>query len=221
GKLEKLAKSTIHLCCNLLLTIVPAKRSFLHMSTWTMGVSSTCSTKLALWYKILELRFLLQKPFSSSNRLPQDPVKFSFCEADENILYWNSKRSREVIKRFGSLYEFGHRFLRHKRIASSRDKSINKWQRITQVTTGAAAIKGKLHAFNQDITNQVAAYMRDPSRMIKQMRLRKSTVSVFESLSITYNLRDQTREDLETLYAEANAYALASHIFWALWALIQ
>ncbi|XP_072079216.1 uncharacterized protein [Arachis hypogaea] len=55
------------------------------MSTWTMGVSSTCSTKLALWYKILELRFLLQKPFSSSNRLPQDPVKFSFCEADENV----------------------------------------------------------------------------------------------------------------------------------------
>ncbi|KAL1289521.1 hypothetical protein AAHE18_20G065100 [Arachis hypogaea] len=29
------------------------------------------------------------------------------------------------------------------------------------------------------------------------------------------------REDLETLYVEANAYALASHIFWALWALIQ
>ncbi|XLS93930.1 hypothetical protein HN51_069938 [Arachis hypogaea] len=39
----------------------------------------------ALWYKILELRFLLQKPFSSSNRLPQDPVKSSFCEADENV----------------------------------------------------------------------------------------------------------------------------------------
>lgn len=34
-------------------------------------------------------------------------------------------------------------------IASFRDKSINKWQRMTQVTTGAAAIKGKLHAFNQ------------------------------------------------------------------------
>lgn len=35
------------------------------------------------------------------------------------------------------------------RIASFRDKSIDKWQRKTQVTTGAAAIKGKLHAFNQ------------------------------------------------------------------------
>ena len=35
------------------------------------------------------------------------------------------------------------------RIASFRDKSIDKWQRKTQVTTGAAAIKGKLQAFNQ------------------------------------------------------------------------
>ncbi|KAK7255064.1 hypothetical protein RIF29_28466 [Crotalaria pallida] len=35
-----------------------------------------------------------------------------------------------------------------KRMTSFRDKSINKWQRMTQVTTGAA-IKGKLNAFNQ------------------------------------------------------------------------
>ncbi|XLR32026.1 hypothetical protein S83_059926 [Arachis hypogaea] len=170
-QLEKLAKSTIHLCCNLLLTIVPAKRSFLHMSTWTMGVSSTCSTKLALWYKILELRFLLQKQFSSSNRLPQDPVKSSFCEADENV-----------------------------RVAYS------------DLITSSKETLDSILELQEDITNQVAAYMRDPSRMIKQMRLRKSTVSVFESVAM---------EDLETLYAEANAYALASHIFWALWALIQ
>lgn len=39
------------------------------------------------------------------------------------------------------------------RIAVFRDKSIDKWQRKTQVTTGAAAIKGKLHAFNQ--VNQI------------------------------------------------------------------
>ena len=35
------------------------------------------------------------------------------------------------------------------RIASFRDNSINKWQRKTEVATGAAAIKGKLQAFNQ------------------------------------------------------------------------
>ena len=39
----------------------------------------------ALWYKILELRFLLQKPFSNSNRLPQEPVRSSFCDSDEGI----------------------------------------------------------------------------------------------------------------------------------------
>ncbi|KAL5072104.1 hypothetical protein RYX36_022991 [Vicia faba] len=73
----------------------------------------------------------------------------------------------------------------HNSIASFRDKSINKWQRITQVTTGVAAIKGK-HAFNQDISNQVAGYMRDPSRMVKQMQLRKSAVNVFGSVSRFY-----------------------------------
>lgn len=35
------------------------------------------------------------------------------------------------------------------RIGAFRDKSIDKWHRKTQVTTGAAAIKGKLQAFNQ------------------------------------------------------------------------
>ncbi len=96
-------------------------------------------------------------------------------------------------------------------MATFRDKSINKWQRMTQVTTGAAAIKGKLHAFNQvkfcdwtvnfyyvyvtsllfyswfvvlqDISHQVASYMRDPSRMIKQMQLRKSAIKIFGSVS--------------------------------------
>ncbi|KAL6513396.1 hypothetical protein OROGR_020882 [Orobanche gracilis] len=34
-------------------------------------------------------------------------------------------------------------------MAAFRNKSIDKWQRKTQVITGAAAIKDKLHAFNQ------------------------------------------------------------------------
>ncbi|WJX12047.1 hypothetical protein P8452_02893 [Trifolium repens] len=69
----------------------------------------------------------------------------------------------------------------HNSMAVFRDKSINKWQTMTQVPTDAAAIKGKLHAFNQDISNQVAAYMRDPSRMIKQMQLRRSAVKILGS----------------------------------------
>lgn len=35
------------------------------------------------------------------------------------------------------------------RITPFRNKSVDKWQKKTQVMTGAAAIKGKLHAFNQ------------------------------------------------------------------------
>ncbi|KAF8380551.1 hypothetical protein HHK36_028039 [Tetracentron sinense] len=70
----------------------------------------------------------------------------------------------------------------HSRIAPFRDNSVDKWQRKTQVATGAAAIKGKLHAFNQNISEQVAAFMRDPSRMIKRMQLRGSTVGIFGSV---------------------------------------
>ncbi|CAL0304681.1 unnamed protein product [Lupinus luteus] len=175
----------------------------------------------ALWYKILELRFLLQKPFSSSNRLPQEPIKSSFCETDETVSVAYSNlvtSSKETLDSILELQEalfaknpsitqatYGSERLSkdlqvskqlddnfdqewskisqtHKRIASFRDKSINKWQRMTQVTTGAAAIKGKLHAFNQDISNQIATYMRDPSRMRKQMQLRRSAVSIFGSV---------------------------------------
>ncbi|KAL0456246.1 UNVERIFIED_CONTAM: protein AATF [Sesamum latifolium] len=64
-------------------------------------------------------------------------------------------------------------------MASFRNKSIDKWQRKTQVTTGAAAIKDKLHAFNQSISEQVAGYMRDPSKMIKGMQQNRSAVALF------------------------------------------
>ncbi|KAG4990986.1 hypothetical protein JHK82_024465 [Glycine max] len=175
----------------------------------------------ALWYKILELRFLLQKPFSSSNSLPQESIKSLFCETDETVrvaysdLLTSSKETLDsILELQEALFaknpsitqatvgseglskdlevsehlednldqEWSQISQMHKSIASFRDKSINKWQRMTQVTTGAAAIKGKFHAFNQDISNQVAAYMRDPNRMINQMRLRRSAVNIFGSV---------------------------------------
>ncbi|KAK3195159.1 hypothetical protein Dsin_026469 [Dipteronia sinensis] len=176
----------------------------------------------ALWDKTLEFRFLLQKAFSSSNRLPQEPVRASFCVSDEGVGTAYSDLITSSKKTLDSLLELQEALLEknpsvaqsldgnsgqkskkhsedsknldvedddewlqvsqmHKRIASFRDKSIDKWQRKTQVTTGAAAIKGKLHAFNQNISEQVAAYMRDPSRMIKQMQQRRSTVGLFEA----------------------------------------
>ncbi|PWZ32212.1 hypothetical protein Zm00014a_001005 [Zea mays] len=65
------------------------------------------------------------------------------------------------------------------RITTFRNTEIDKWHRKIQVTTGAAALKGKLHAFNQNISDQVAGYMRDPSRMINRMYLTNSAVRVF------------------------------------------
>ncbi|KAH7548024.1 hypothetical protein JRO89_XS14G0056100 [Xanthoceras sorbifolium] len=182
----------------------------------------------ALWDKTLEFRFLLQKAFSSSNRLPQEPVRSSFSVSDEGVGKAYSDLITSSKKTLDSLLELQEALLEknpfvaqaldgnsgqssnkhskdsknldvegdnewlqvsqmHKRIASFRDKSIDKWQRKTQVTTGAAAIKGKLHAFNQNISEQVAAYMRDPSRMIKQMQQRSSTVAAFEAVC-TYSL---------------------------------
>ncbi|KAL5798956.1 hypothetical protein ACOSQ2_003776 [Xanthoceras sorbifolium] len=177
----------------------------------------------ALWDKTLEFRFLLQKAFSSSNRLAQEPVRSSFSVSDEGVGKAYSDLITSSKKTLDSLLELQEALLEknpsiaqaldgnsgqssmkhskdsknldvegddewlqvsqmHKRIASFRDKSIDKWQRKTQVTTGAAAIKGKLHAFNQNISEQVAAFMRDPSRMIKQMQQRRSTVGVFEAV---------------------------------------
>ncbi|XP_030490386.2 uncharacterized protein LOC115706795 isoform X1 [Cannabis sativa] len=173
----------------------------------------------ALWDKTLELRFLLQKAFTSSNRLPQDLLRSSFCDSEESVnaaysdLITSSKKTLDsmmelqevlleknpsiiqatdgkpgqVSKNLQSLKsstvsddeDWARLSQLHARIAAFRDKSVDKWQRKTQVTTGAAAIKGKLQAFNQNISEQVAAYMRDPSRMIKQMQQRKATVAVF------------------------------------------
>ncbi|KAH7519682.1 hypothetical protein FEM48_Zijuj08G0063100 [Ziziphus jujuba var. spinosa] len=146
----------------------------------------------ALWDKTLEFRFLLQKPFSSSNRLPQEPVRSSFCESDKDVsaaysdLIISSKETLDsMLELQEALLEKNPSILQAAdgKIAPFRNRSIDKWQRKTQVTTGAAAIKSKLQAFNQNVSEQVASYMRDPSRMIKQMQLRRSTVGVFGAVS--------------------------------------
>lgn len=66
----------------------------------------------------------------------------------------------------------------HTRIVPFRNHSVDKWHRKTQLSAGAAAIKNKLRAFNQSITQQVSAYMRDPTSMIKRMQQMRSSVHV-------------------------------------------
>ncbi|KAJ1704276.1 hypothetical protein LUZ63_004055 [Rhynchospora breviuscula] len=172
----------------------------------------------ALWDKTLELRFLLQKAFSNSNKLPKDPVRSEFCTCNEAVdkAYADLiSSSQEVLSTMLDLQEAlleknpsivqtsagdnkkpGNQdvisngldeesdddWLRlhhmYQRIVPFRDNAVDKWQRKTLVNTGAAVLKGKLNAFNQDTSKQVAGYMRDPSRMIKRMQLRRSSLGI-------------------------------------------
>uniref|UniRef100_A0A0D9Y9W6 Apoptosis-antagonizing transcription factor C-terminal domain-containing protein n=1 Tax=Oryza glumipatula TaxID=40148 RepID=A0A0D9Y9W6_9ORYZ len=164
-----------------------------------------------LWDKALEMRFLLQKAFSTSNKLPKEPIRSMFCDHNQEIEQAYLDLLNSSKQTLGSMMELQERILqsRMERMMSGqkfrncrkalsietvlfytcmfatwwitpfRNSEIDKWQRKTQVTTGAAALKGKLHAFNQNISDQVTSYMRDPSRMINRMHLRKSTLGVF------------------------------------------
>ncbi|MFS8006494.1 putative apoptosis-antagonizing transcription factor, AATF leucine zipper-containing [Helianthus anomalus] len=177
----------------------------------------------ALWDKTLEFRFLLQKSFSTSNRLPQEPVRSAFCNSSEEVkeaysdlidstkktldsilklqeilveknpsimdaaTEGDAARSSKSLDAFRNSTEEDEEWFRisqmQSRIAPFRNISVDKWQRKTQVTSGAAGMKNKFQAFNQNISDQVASYMRDPSRMIKGMQQRRSVVPVFGDVS--------------------------------------
>ncbi|KAL6514922.1 hypothetical protein OROGR_020501 [Orobanche gracilis] len=222
----------------------------------------------ALWDKTLEFRFLLQKPFASSNRLPQEPVRSLFCDADSEVseaysdLFTSSKKALDSILELqqalvannpsiaqfeGVLFHCTATYVislqnflflsgpltlmlflppssnsvrdskqfeasgdlngdvdeewlqisqTQSRMAAFRNKSIDKWQRKTQVITGAAAIKDKLHAFNQSVSEQVAAYMRDPSKMIKGMQQNRSAIAVYGNvLDSTESIKQENLEN--------------------------
>ncbi|CAI9280202.1 unnamed protein product [Lactuca saligna] len=171
----------------------------------------------ALWDKTLEFRFLLQKSFVNSNRLPQEPIRSAFCnsceevkEAYSDLIDSTKKTLDSILKLQEALVEKNPSIVEaskgdaildasrkgdeewfkisqmQSRIAPFRNMSVDKWQRKTQVTTG---IKNKFQAFNQNISEQVAFYMRDPSRMIKGMQQRRSVVPLFG------NVLNSTLED--------------------------
>ncbi|KAJ0236340.1 rRNA processing protein-like protein [Hirschfeldia incana] len=170
-----------------------------------------------LWDKTLELRFLLQKPFSSSNRLPHEHVKSSFCSEDEKALFEKNPSvdqqadakatlTRSQSNTSDSDDEWRRISDMQNRMCVFRNKAVDKWQRRTQVTTGTAAIKGKLHAFNQNISEQVASYMRDPSRMIKQMQQSRTTVTVFGTEAMEPNQEEKQLEGDPELVEDAEFY---------------
>ncbi|KAF6174317.1 hypothetical protein GIB67_040810 [Kingdonia uniflora] len=162
-----------------------------------------------LWDKTLEHTILLHKVYSSSNKLPQKPLRASFLESDKAVneaysdLITSSEQTINCLLELQEVLldknpsikisdgtkitsnlnvENDEEWLRiqqmQSRIAPWRDSSIDKWHRKTQVTTGEAGYKGKLQAFNQNISEQVAGYMRDPSKRIKAMQLRRSAVGI-------------------------------------------
>ncbi|KAK1407298.1 hypothetical protein QVD17_38912 [Tagetes erecta] len=202
----------------------------------------------ALWDKTLELRFLLQKPFSTSNRLPQEPIRSAFCssgegvkEAYSGVIDSTKKTLDSILKLQEALVENNPSIMdateeddatqysknldalknstkgdeewlqisqMQSRIAPFRNNSVDKWQRKTQVTSGAAGMKNKFQAFNQNISEQVASYMRDPSRMIKGMQQRRSVVPVFGDVS------DSTLDKDEAMNADGDPELLDDSEFY-------
>ncbi|CAH1423469.1 unnamed protein product [Lactuca virosa] len=200
----------------------------------------------ALWDKTLEFRFLLQKSFVKSNRLPQEPIRSAFCnsceevkEAYSDLIDSTKKTLDSILKLQEALVEKNPSIVEAStkgdatvdasrkgdeewfkisqmqfRIAPFRDMSVDKWQRKTQVTSG---IKNKFQAFNQNISEQVAFYMRDPSRMIKGMQQRRSVVPLFgnvtngdgdpELLDDSEFYQQLLREFFETINPESSAEA--------------
>ncbi|KAJ8447285.1 hypothetical protein Cgig2_013062 [Carnegiea gigantea] len=187
-------------------------------------ILNNVDVSMALCDKALEIRFLLQKAFSKSNKLPQEPVRSFFCEADDGVsaaysdLVTSSKKticsllqlqealvennpsiadvaeegeSQSSLKSTGESnkmdVEKEKEWLQisqmQSRVAAFRNQAVDKWQRKADVHSGAVAKKAKLLAFNQNISNQVATYMRDPSKMIKSMQMRRGTVGVFGSVA--------------------------------------
>ncbi|KAL5728430.1 hypothetical protein ACHQM5_001516 [Ranunculus cassubicifolius] len=170
-----------------------------------------------IWDRTLEQRILLQNIFSSSNKLPQGPIRASFCSTDDAVGKAYSEVINSSVRTLDSLVELQEALLEknpsiksvtegtkktamgtnksssddkqwarieklYSRFASFRDTSIDKWQRKSQVTTGVAGYKGKLQAFGQNISEQVAKQMRDPSRIVKRMQSRRSTAGVLGSV---------------------------------------
>jgi hypothetical protein len=70
-----------------------------------------------------------------------DVLELSYCICIYSAWCWYLVCSYKMNPECGKLFVY--------RITTFRNTEIDKWQRKIQVTTGAAALKGKLHAFNQ------------------------------------------------------------------------
>ncbi|MCO5591063.1 hypothetical protein L7F22_045040 [Adiantum nelumboides] len=169
----------------------------------------------ALWDNCLEVRILLQKPFSNANRLPLGDIKDGMCQssrevegafaklnaASTNTMLSLHQTLKVLLNQVDSLSKVSDNDSASKdneeleiledldsiwaqisasyaRFIPFRNTSVDRWQRKTQLSTGAAASKSKLRAFNQSISQQIENHMRDFSRMLQRMCSRRSCVKV-------------------------------------------
>ncbi|KAH9621998.1 hypothetical protein KSS87_011615 [Heliosperma pusillum] len=120
----------------------------------------------ALWDKVLEIRIVLQNPYTKSNKLPQALLDNnpSIARAFEEGGPQSSLVSNGELEKMDVDHEWLQISQIQSRLASFRNKSVDKWQRKAD-----------------NISDQVATYMRDPSKMIRGMQMRRETADVFGS----------------------------------------
>ncbi|GJN32994.1 hypothetical protein PR202_gb21546 [Eleusine coracana subsp. coracana] len=108
----------------------------------------------AIWDKTLETRFLLQKAFATSNKLPQEPMKTKFCNHDMEIEQTYDDLLKSSKQTLSSMLELQEAMLESNqkklsasngedeewsevqnlqtRITKFRNTEIDKWQRKIQ-----------------------------------------------------------------------------------------
>ncbi|GJR75783.1 AATF-like protein isoform X2 [Tanacetum coccineum] len=118
--------------------------------------------------------FLLQKSFSTSNRLPQEPVRSSFCESGEGVKEAYSDLIDSSKKTLDSILKL-------------QEALVEKNPAIMEANDAAL--------LPPNISEQVASYMRDPSRMVKGMQQRRSVVPVFGKNACLFPVSNSIKDD--------------------------
>ncbi|KAG0574250.1 hypothetical protein KC19_VG247100 [Ceratodon purpureus] len=87
-----------------------------------------------------------------------------------------------------------------------RNSSVDRWQRKSQLATGAAAAKGRFQAFNQSISQQLTSALSNPTQLIASIRSSQSkeqrTPGSVENVGATVAASDVTYEEGSTCDTE-------------------
>ncbi|XP_024538306.1 protein bfr2-like [Selaginella moellendorffii] len=153
--------------------------------------------QMELWGSALHMRIALQKIVAGSNLLPQEEAS-SPSEAQQTLkaaalqtldslldlekaLLEQNREALDAYRKDSDVEQETHSVSdsldsawqrlsnSYSRLIPYRDRTVDRWHRKTQISSGAAASRSKLKAFNQSISQQVAAAMKDTPRFIARM----------------------------------------------------